>query len=194
MSEFAWEDRTSVAMTWKTLADHCVNIPDKKRRELINYIENRLEVTLQSAPPEEYEAVTWGELEKMAENGIEIGSHSLNHPILSRVPSHDLLKEVNGSKVVLEQRLRRPVRTFCYPNSGPGDINEEVTAAVAKAGYIGAVFGTDLGHWSPYEVPRMGVSNDRDAFLAKLAGIEKAGLLLKNYERKLRSFTAAGNY
>lgn len=177
---FPIEDNTTISSAWKALVNHCIGIPDQERKALLKEIEDKTEVALQDRPPEGYAAVTWEELNEMMESGIEIGSHTLNHPILSRLSSDALVDEIYESKNVLERQLGTPVYTFCYPNSGPGDINDQVIAAVADAGYIGAVFGTDLARWAPYEVPRMGVTNDRGDFLAKLCGLELAGTKLRN--------------
>lgn len=156
---------------WKILCDYCVSISNKERKEFIQKIETTLDVILQDLPSEGYEASNWEELREMAQNNIEIGSHSLNHPILSRVGPEELAIEVSKSKFVLEEMLAVPIKTFCYPNSYPADINDEVIKNVVAAGYLGAVFWTDLSRWDPYQVPRMVISNDRNDFISKLFGL-----------------------
>lgn len=115
----------------------------------------------------------------MHHNGIEIGSHTMSHPILSRIGSGRLQEEIGTSRAILEEKLRAPIRTFCYPNGQPGDINDEVVSTVRDAGYVGAPYFFDLTKWDPYLVPRMGVSNDRGDFLAKLNGLEMMGMKIR---------------
>jgi peptidoglycan/xylan/chitin deacetylase (PgdA/CDA1 family) len=164
---------------WKSLSDNCISLADSAKESLIATVESELGVNLPAVPPAAYAAVTWEELAEMQGNGIEIGSHTMTHPILSRISRERLVEEVVTSRVVLEKMLKAPVRTFCYPNGQPGDINDEVVAVVRDAGYIGAPFWFDLTTWDPFLVPRMGVSNDRADFMCKLGGLELAGLKLR---------------
>ena len=44
-----------------------------------------LGVELPKQAPAQYAALTWAQIKEVAANGIEIGSHTLTHPILLRV-------------------------------------------------------------------------------------------------------------
>ncbi len=72
------------------------------------------------------------EVRKLAALGMEIGSHSLTHPFMTRLAPGDLERETSGSKAYLEDLLGRPVESFSYPW---GDTNRRVQAAVREAGY-----------------------------------------------------------
>ncbi len=67
--------------------------------------------------------------------GMEIGSHTLSHPKLNKIPRKQLQTEISGSKHILEDQLGVEVSTFCYPK---GRFDNDVLDSVAKAGYIGA--------------------------------------------------------
>ncbi len=164
---------------WKSLSDYCISLDNSEKEHLISTVEEGLEVDLPFMPTSEYAAVTWDELSEMHRNDIEIGSHTMSHPILSRIGLERLRHEVVTSRTILEERLQTQIRSFCYPNGQPGDITDEVVSAVRDAGYVGAPYFFDLTKWDPYLVPRMGVSNDRNDFLAKLAGLELIGLKFK---------------
>ena len=170
--EIGWNDNEQRARAWKSLSDLCISLPDHLRQAVIRQVEDLMRVDLPVAPPEEYAACSWGELQEMAAAGIEIGSHTINHPILSRIPLDNLDHEIADSKRHLERKIGQPIKTFCYPNSAPGDINDAVVAAVQRAGYLGAVFGTDLKAWEPWRMPRMGLGESRTDFLWKLVGGE----------------------
>jgi hypothetical protein len=107
----------------------------------------------------------------------------MNHPILSRIGKARLMEEICTPKKILEEKLGCEIATFCYPNSGPQDITDEVVKAVEAARYIGAVFGVNLREWHPYKVPRMGVGSDCTDFLWKTHG----GETLVQSKRKERS-------
>jgi peptidoglycan/xylan/chitin deacetylase (PgdA/CDA1 family) len=78
----------------------------------------------------------WGEVEEMQAQGIKFGSHTLTHPMLSRVPADVARREIADSKRILEDRLGAAVPFFCYPR---GDENAAVRAMVREAGYRAAV-------------------------------------------------------
>ncbi|MDI6709073.1 MAG: polysaccharide deacetylase family protein [Thermoanaerobacterales bacterium] len=72
------------------------------------------------------------ELLHLANAGWVIGSHTLNHPRLTRVPPAVAWDEISTSRITLEETLGLPVRYFCYPY---GDFNAEIAEMVERAGY-----------------------------------------------------------
>ncbi len=64
--------------------------------------------------------------------GHDIGSHSLTHPFLTRLPRPQAAEEIRASKRKLEDLFGRAVEHFCYPY---GDWNPAVRDLVAEAGY-----------------------------------------------------------
>lgn len=46
---------------------------------------------------------------------FEIGSHTISHPLLTRIPYGAAEYEITMSKVMLEDLLGKPVTRFCYP-------------------------------------------------------------------------------
>lgn len=48
--------------------------------------------------------------------GVEIGAHTLNHPILSCLDEDQSRREIEGSKRYLERLTESTVTTFAYPN------------------------------------------------------------------------------
>jgi peptidoglycan/xylan/chitin deacetylase (PgdA/CDA1 family) len=64
--------------------------------------------------------------------GHEIGSHTLTHPYLTRIPKAQAEEEILSSKKKLEDLFGVTVRHFCYPY---GDCDPTVVDLVRKAGY-----------------------------------------------------------
>ena len=79
--------------------------------------------------------LTWQDIQEMHRAGMEIGSHTLSHPRLTRQRKEDRQKEIADSRKILEDKLGAPVRSFCYPF---GDFNEEIEQEVQEAGYTSA--------------------------------------------------------
>jgi peptidoglycan/xylan/chitin deacetylase (PgdA/CDA1 family) len=82
------------------------------------------------APP-----LTWHQVEEMARHGIAFGSHSMTHPSLPHLGETELRRQVYDSRLLLEEKLTRPIQFFCYPK---GDFTPSVKAVVQQAGYTGA--------------------------------------------------------
>jgi peptidoglycan/xylan/chitin deacetylase (PgdA/CDA1 family) len=74
----------------------------------------------------------WSELHALEGVGIEIGSHSRTHVMLSRVDDRTLVEEVMGSRGDLRAHRFGPARLFAYPY---GDWDRRVREAVRRAGY-----------------------------------------------------------
>ena len=76
--------------------------------------------------------MTSAEIREADQSGIEIGSHTVNHPNLARMSLASVRAEVVGSKGYLEQLLGHSVTSFCYPS---GKYTSAVAWEVAAAGY-----------------------------------------------------------
>jgi peptidoglycan/xylan/chitin deacetylase (PgdA/CDA1 family) len=176
--EYDLSDDAQKQDAWKLCSDYCIGISDHNRLDFINNLEQMLAVESPCSPLQEYAASGWNEICEMHNNGIEIGSHTCNHPILSKIDPALLDREILISKQIIEQQLGSSISSFCYPNSAPGDINDAVVNAVERAGFGAAVFGTDLAKWELFRIPRIGVTNDRNDFLWKLFGLEHSTLQL----------------
>ena len=77
----------------------------------------------------------WEQLKEMSQDGAMVGSHSLSHARLTRIPLPQIKREVIESKRILEERLGCPVSWFSYPS---GAFSMEVVRFVQMAGYHGA--------------------------------------------------------
>ena len=87
--------------------------------------------------------------------GHDIGSHTLTHPFLTRLPLSAAREEIFASKKALEDLFGRAVEHFCYPY---GDWNPAVRDLVAEAGYRTACtvdFGINAPETSPFELKRV---------------------------------------
>ena len=80
--------------------------------------------------------MSWSELRAIAEDGIEVGSHTITHPRLTQLSPAELERELVESRERIEDELGRPCRFLAYPY---GDEAEHVRAAAEAAGYCGSV-------------------------------------------------------
>jgi peptidoglycan/xylan/chitin deacetylase (PgdA/CDA1 family) len=166
-------DPGSIRREWESLSDFCIRLDDDTKWTFISKLLAAARVDLPSEPITEYAPVTWEQIREMKEKGIEIGSHTLNHPILSKVrEERRLVEEIGESRRAIEARIGDRVATFCYPNGTPEDIDERVVALVKEAGYHGAVVTVGALTDDLYRIPRIGVSSEKTDFLWKASGLE----------------------
>jgi peptidoglycan/xylan/chitin deacetylase (PgdA/CDA1 family) len=72
---------------------------------------------------------TWDQVAKMSRGGIDIGSHTVLHPDLTRIRPTRAEHEIRMSRRIIEGRLGRAVTAFAYPF---GHSNAEVRAMVER--------------------------------------------------------------
>jgi peptidoglycan/xylan/chitin deacetylase (PgdA/CDA1 family) len=76
----------------------------------------------------------------LRDSGMQIGAHTVNHPILASTTDADALWEIAQSKRTLEERLDQEVTLFAYPNGKPGpDYAVRHVEMVREAGFVAAV-------------------------------------------------------
>lgn len=76
--------------------------------------------------------MSWREIQELARQGIEIGSHALTHSSVTRLPLDIAREEVRKSRRIIQGRLGTAVHSFCYPY---GDFDPQVEMLVTEAGY-----------------------------------------------------------
>lgn len=77
--------------------------------------------------------------------GVEIGAHTVTHPILTSLDDAAARAEIRNGKQELEALIGKPVRLFAYPNGKAGkDFDARHVAMVREAGFD-AAFTTAVG-------------------------------------------------
>lgn len=84
---------------------------------------------------EERRFLNWEEAREMAAGGMEIGSHTQTHPLMSKLSPDDQRRELQRSKATIEEQIGRPVDSFAYPNGSPKDVTPITLEQVKEAGY-----------------------------------------------------------
>lgn len=133
---------------------------------------------LLDAPPsrrDTHRLLTADEVEELAEGAlVEIGAHTVTHPVLATLPVEQQRREIERSRQALEEITQRPVTAFSYPFGKRADYTPDTVALVRSLGlecacsnFPGAVHrATD-----PYQFPRLYVHDeDGDRFAEKLSG------------------------
>ncbi len=83
-----------------------------------------------------YPGLSWERIKEMEDDSlINFASHGLRHLALTRLTEKESNLEINSSRMILEERLSRPIQYFSYPH---GSCNQTIIEEVRKAGYEAA--------------------------------------------------------
>ena len=80
-------------------------------------------------------AMRWEHVAEMSRGNMEIGSHTVTHPILSRTQGQIMVKELAESKRTLEQKVGAAVELLAYPIGGTSHFSTEVIRVAKDVGY-----------------------------------------------------------
>lgn len=147
---FTPDDRKQTALA---LIERSKYLAPQERAALSSMLEARVGQTLQQSLMLTREMIC--ELDR---HRIEIGGHTITHPILTRVDDETARGEIVGNKLQLEEILNKKLRLFAYPNGKHGvDFDQRHVRMVEEAGYT-AAFTTATGAASRqngrFELPR----------------------------------------
>jgi len=120
-----------------------------------------------------HRGLTADEVQKLAADGlVEVGAHTMTHPVLSELSVNSQYVKIAESKRKLEEILGQAVTSFSYPFGGRSDYNAATMNLVKKVGFSCACSNFP-GHvrWGadPYQLPRYLVRDwDGDEFQEQL--------------------------
>lgn len=87
-----------------------------------------------------YSILNWDEIIELNRDSlITIGSHTINHEILSLIDGEHLQRELADSRSLLESKIDADVREFAYPNGRIIDFNDITVKGLINSGYRLAV-------------------------------------------------------
>lgn len=102
--------------------------------------------------------MTHAQVRSVHSAGMEIGGHTVSHPILARLSLTEAEREMADGKAQLESIIGGPVRLFAYPNGKPTeDFGPEHVALARKLGFRAAVttaWGGARRSSDPFQLPR----------------------------------------
>jgi peptidoglycan/xylan/chitin deacetylase (PgdA/CDA1 family) len=89
---------------------------------------------------------------------MAIGSHTVSHPILSRLDAASARREMADGRDALEAIVRQPVMLFAYPNGKPGTdytaAHVQIARELGMSAAVSTARGAARGGDSVHELPR----------------------------------------
>ncbi|MCX7424632.1 MAG: polysaccharide deacetylase family protein [Planctomycetia bacterium] len=131
-------DLTSRIEARQNVMRACARRSGDSLEELLRTIERGLD--LPKLEPNDRLMMNWDEIRSLRRRGHIIGSHTMSHPNVAHIGPDDVLRELQESKRLLEQRLGETIVHFSYPvPTLQPHWTEDTVLATAQVGYRTAV-------------------------------------------------------
>jgi len=105
--------------------------------------------------------MTADEVAAAARAGVDVGAHTVSHPILTKLEGAAAREEIEGSFDWVRRTIGEAPKSFAYPNGRPGrDFDATHVAMVRDAGFELAVttaWGAATARSESFELPRLGL-------------------------------------
>ncbi len=116
------------------------------------------EILRRSGAPSTQLMMNAADIGRLHAAGMEIGGHTVSHPILARLSSAEAQREIAHNKSRLEAIVGEPLYTFAYPNGQPQrDYEARHLSMLHECGYRQALTtspGTATASTHPLQLPR----------------------------------------
>ncbi len=137
-----------------------------------------------------FEPMSWDDVADLHRNQMEIGAHTVSHPILAQETTLAATNEVVISADRVRQHIPVNEMAFSYPNGQWADFTVTMEAAVRDAGCycaLSSVPGTNSAGDNPYALRRLPISG-----LHSLAAVELDTCRLNDIVRRAGRLLAKG--
>jgi len=119
--------------------------------------------------------LTWDEVKRLQEAGIEIGAHSLTGTRLAELSESGQRREIGKCARLIQKQLGDPPRAFSYPYGSVLDYNEMSKILIAEFGFkIGVTnrYGVNYPDCDPLELRRICIdsTDTLERFADKVTG------------------------
>lgn len=166
-------DRRAIA---ERIRERCKRIPDEERRAYLATLRDGGDGPCPGDDEDSLTFLNWDEVRELSRRGFEIGSHTVDHPMLSRLDPGALTYQLQESRRTIEAQLERRCVCIAYPNGRAVDVSPAVVRRAAEIGYRLGFAVTDRfhdPHDSPLSIGRIAVPGHlpRNAFHSRISGL-----------------------
>ncbi|GAC1652214.1 MAG: hypothetical protein NVS9B15_12720 [Acidobacteriaceae bacterium] len=145
------------------------------------FLQEIREQTNVALPSSQAQFMTWQQAAELAQAGMEVGSHTHTHRILSKLSAEEQLQELQVSKSTLESRLGIEVCSLAYPRGKRDAFDQTTEQMAAAAGYkIAFSFYGGVNRdctAAPFDVKRVQPAPDMPMFRTEAALFSTIGHL-----------------
>lgn len=154
-------DESNRLIVKKRLIASVQNRPTKERMEMAQSLYSGV-----TNMPLKRQMLRPDQLSELASAGLDIGAHTMTHPILSTLDNAVALAEIGDSRTWIDNITGKPPALFAYPNGKRGhDYDARHAEMVKSLGFLAAVsadWGCATCDSSLFELPRFKPWEDTD--------------------------------
>ncbi len=147
----SWQDRHNA---YSAIIREIKHLPQERRQSLVDWVASKVPGGLGTGEL----MMRSDQVRELYQHDMEIGGHTVSHPILSTIPDDQAVHEIAEGKKQLEAITGAAVTVFAYPNGKPGqDYQPKHCDMVRKAGFKAAVstqWGVSDAASDPYQLHR----------------------------------------
>ena len=148
---------------------------ENEKNDFIKQFSKELDVKI---PQNRIPSLSWHNVREMYQNNIYFGSHTVTHPILTKISLKKAKYEITRSKEQIEKHIGGKVTVLAYPNGRQQDMSESLDSLLKQNGFIfslSTIYGTNIPNSNLFRLNRIGIEyNDNlNLFRIKLLGLGK---------------------
>ncbi len=145
-----------------------IYLKKSKKQDVLNLLKNLrdklddVEIELEGTNQIRYGFLTWDDVRKMSEEGMEIGSHTHNHYTLNQLDLDECREELETSQRLIEEHTQNKCVLFSYPNGKKENFACRDKELLEELGYRNAVTQLDFinkGNEDPFELGRINITS-----------------------------------
>src|SRR5205823_1142048 len=118
------------------------SLNESEQLDELNSLRSQLPYAPDKKFPGRFQYLSVQQLHALRQSGIEIGAHTVNHPILATLSAEAARSEIAASKSQLEDSAGVAVRAFAYPFGAPNlDYHDREREYASNCGFLFAFAG-----------------------------------------------------
>ncbi len=119
----------------KIIKKFCKNATAIEKDKLINNLSKEAKTSPSFKFSKNYKVMSWNQVKKISANSLfDIGGHSLDHNILSKLPVVKMRIDIKESIKILETKLKKKIIHYSYPEGQMNDYNKSVKSYLKSLG------------------------------------------------------------
>src|SRR5437588_5373382 len=126
-----------------------------------------------NSPLSDYRPLSWNQVEQLAAQGFQVGSHTHSHPYLLDLPAVQMHKELDYSRASLLKHVGQANVALSYPYGQTSSAISKLAETIGYSCGITGKLGLNSEATKTYELYRTTIASDDDrfAFAARAAGL-----------------------
>jgi len=114
-------------------------LPDTQRHVVLRELEDKFGAHVAADSSGQSASLNWDQVREMTQHGIDFGSHTVTHPILSTQPDDRVRFELEHSRETIRQQTGQPADLLAYPVGKPYTFNSRTIEIAKECGYRAAL-------------------------------------------------------